>query len=143
MQLIDLLSFDWIQEIVVADAKAAECLRLMRVVATGAIVGVSECDIVDAGIKAAHVVVGTTVNKMRWLRGIHVLSENRVEECGNEETEVDGLTRRAYDRDEALSCGYDWIGVTNAADIEAKFLASQSPICDTPSRRDLLVCNEV
>jgi hypothetical protein len=54
-QLIDLPSYDWSQEFVVADAEAAECLRLVGAVATGDIIGVSECDIVDAGIEAAHV----------------------------------------------------------------------------------------
>ena len=65
LQLIDLPSIDWSQDIVAADVEAAECLRLIRAVATEvAMVGVAECDIVDAGIEAAHVATGTTVKKI-------------------------------------------------------------------------------
>ena len=106
-QLIDLPSIDWSQEIVAADVEAAECLRLMGVIATeAAMVGVAECDTVDAGIEAACVDAGTTVDeKIRCLRDIHFLSENQIEECGNKEAEDDGLAED--DREAALSSGYD------------------------------------
>jgi hypothetical protein len=138
LQLIDLPSIDWSQEIVFADVEAAECLRLIRVVATKvAMVGVAECDIVDAGIEAAHVATGTTVKK-KYL-GACVTSISR--QCGNEEAEYDGLADD--DREAALSCGYDWICETNDADIEADVFASESPLCDKSSSRDLLVSSEV
>ncbi len=51
-QLINLPSYDWSQEVVVADDEGAECFRLTEVVATWAMVGVPDCDIIDAGIKS-------------------------------------------------------------------------------------------